>query len=513
MFASKVMHNHPSISTTRSFSQFYIWGGCLIFSFLIQLIANYDSPLHTYFLKVDSSYFFMGGKAMINGYLPYTDFSDSKGPLVWLFYGLGYLISPRSYLGVYVLYSILFSFIFYLAYRTAVCIFSQQKKEVRSLMSFASAILFAIPLFCYNHREMRCEDLCQLPLLYCIYILVISIKKPHLHHAFKRGILIGISLAVIFMIKFNVMAYSLPIPLSIIAIIWKREQSFKTALKLIEGMLLGFLIICLPIFMVFYLCDGLYAFLFEYFVHTSLTMSKTLEQFLIRYFIIDIPSSFQFSRLIGFIALWGPLIVLHKYKRAKYLPILCALFIFFACTYNGGAAIHYHSTYVSWFIFACCAIVWGIFRLCHYKRILSVSMATILTIAFISAYSLVYHKNWIWLDNSREYLETERKLSHLHNPTIVNWSYIEYNVGLSANSLPGCRYWAMQSNSPLTEPEQRATVLKRIPDIVTILEGDTFGEAVLDSLNYAHLSTVDDVFHRKYSIYVKSELLPIIQQP
>jgi len=31
--------------------------------------------------------------------VPYVDFIDSKGPLLWLIYGVGYVITPHSFIG------------------------------------------------------------------------------------------------------------------------------------------------------------------------------------------------------------------------------------------------------------------------------------------------------------------------------------------------------------------------------------------------------------------------------
>ena len=44
----------------------------------------------------DSAWFFMCGKAVMNGLTPYVDFTDSKGPLLWLIYGIGYLRAPAT---------------------------------------------------------------------------------------------------------------------------------------------------------------------------------------------------------------------------------------------------------------------------------------------------------------------------------------------------------------------------------------------------------------------------------
>ena len=61
------------------------------------LLLSIDSPLHGVYGHNDSAWFFMCGKAVMNGLTPYVDFTDSKDPLLWLIYGIGYLLSPRNY--------------------------------------------------------------------------------------------------------------------------------------------------------------------------------------------------------------------------------------------------------------------------------------------------------------------------------------------------------------------------------------------------------------------------------
>ncbi|MFQ9073882.1 MAG: hypothetical protein ACLR43_15090 [Faecalibacillus faecis] len=40
---------------------------------------------------------------MFNGKVPYKDLFEQKGPLLYLIYGIGYLISHDTFLGVYLL--------------------------------------------------------------------------------------------------------------------------------------------------------------------------------------------------------------------------------------------------------------------------------------------------------------------------------------------------------------------------------------------------------------------------
>ena len=87
-----------------------------LFLWVIMLIISPDSYLHRLFIRDDSAIFFTSGKALMNGMTPYVDFADSKGPLLWLIYGIGYLLSHYDYTGVFWLswlsYSITFIFIF-----------------------------------------------------------------------------------------------------------------------------------------------------------------------------------------------------------------------------------------------------------------------------------------------------------------------------------------------------------------------------------------------------------------
>ena len=51
----------------------------------------------------DSNSYFTMGKVMMNGGVIYRDAFDQKGPLLYFIYGLGYLMSNTTFVGVFVL--------------------------------------------------------------------------------------------------------------------------------------------------------------------------------------------------------------------------------------------------------------------------------------------------------------------------------------------------------------------------------------------------------------------------
>ena len=75
----------------------------LIVSILTLLICSKNSPLYPYNDWVDGNAFFTMGKGMFNGKVPYKDLFEQKGPLLYLIYVIGYLISHDTFLGVYLL--------------------------------------------------------------------------------------------------------------------------------------------------------------------------------------------------------------------------------------------------------------------------------------------------------------------------------------------------------------------------------------------------------------------------
>lgn len=75
----------------------FLW----VYVVLCQMVFNIDSYLYANTGHYDSAIFFQCGKFLMNGYTPYVDFADSKGVLLWIIYGMGYLIHHYSYIGVF----------------------------------------------------------------------------------------------------------------------------------------------------------------------------------------------------------------------------------------------------------------------------------------------------------------------------------------------------------------------------------------------------------------------------
>lgn len=123
---------------------------------LLLLFLSVDSPYYELWGRIDSSWYFTCGKAWMNGMVPYVDFTDSKGPLLWFIYGVGYFLSNYNYVGVWVLTCIAYVATIILNYRTAHIFLKSD------WMSLVVALLMVVVYFnIFIHYETKTEDFCQ----------------------------------------------------------------------------------------------------------------------------------------------------------------------------------------------------------------------------------------------------------------------------------------------------------------------------------------------------------------
>ena len=120
--------------------------------------------MHPFGGRCDSSWFFTAGKAWMEGMTPYVDFADSKGPLLWLIYGIGYLLTPTSYSGVFWLSVIAYTFTFAFIWQTC-------RLKLRKRNSLIVVACMSLCFFCrIYHTEVRAEDFCMPAICGGIYL-------------------------------------------------------------------------------------------------------------------------------------------------------------------------------------------------------------------------------------------------------------------------------------------------------------------------------------------------------
>ncbi len=169
-----------------------------VYSFFLLLILSPDSYLRDVYHRCDTAWFFMCGKAWMNGMVPYVDFADSKGPLLWLIYGCGYLINHCSYVGVFWMSCIFYTISFWFALKLSRMFVGRNGSVV--VLALLSIALF----WCHYHNEVRAEDFCY-PFvfggLYCVCRVLRGVDRDAL---FRLSFLLGVCMMCCLLIKWSV---------------------------------------------------------------------------------------------------------------------------------------------------------------------------------------------------------------------------------------------------------------------------------------------------------------------
>ena len=252
------------LDNLRPSFNFRIFLFLLCFSFGVLFFVSPDSYFNDLHSRGDEGWYFMCGKAWMQGLIPYVDFSDSKGPLLWLIYGVGYLFHHADYLGVFWISVFWYSCIFSLVYKIARFFLPSSTKAM--ICTLLMAVSFFNPWF---HSDIRAEDFCHLFLLLSLYVLC-QVTWGHNYDDRKAFLVLGSSFMALVLIKYNIAVMQAFMILSALYVCIRDKRSF---VKPCLFGLLGAFFVLLPFLICFIIQGNLGAFFQEYFINTISTVS------------------------------------------------------------------------------------------------------------------------------------------------------------------------------------------------------------------------------------------------
>ena len=475
-----------------------------LYVFVVLFFVSIDSYTHNLLGRTESAFLFTGGKAWMNGMIPYCDFGGSRGPLLWLIYGIGYLISPFNYTGIFWLSFLMYAVIYYYIYRTAYIFLKDDYRSI--LCTILLTLSFFNPWF---HYEMRGEEWCLFFVTIALYKSCSMIYDKKSETKFKVSFFyLGICFAAITLIKISVAFMFSSI---IVYCFYYIIQESKSLLSTIGSFICGLLIILTPCFLYMSMEGNFAAFFHEYFIPE----------------IRDTFNSFDISQYI------------HNYMATLTQPVKASLFILsmIGCIMMAISTnkfrlfffFHFLSFY-SVAIYSCtdtnyplsiCLIspLWFIIGMMPKTNTISKNRyrATIPTIvlAFTILFNYTYTNGYI-LSNLIFYGEpiaeednknpdghfisnlfftgTQQKedfqnigqiMSQISKPTFICYMMDDEGYGILANALPGAKCWAGQSSVSI---DWDSILISQKPDFVIIDDANeipiTEKESVLRSAGY-----------------------------
>lgn len=217
-------------------------GSLLLFLFAVLVISLFSTCSFLYPLNPwdDANVYMTIGNAMLSGKELYVDIFDHKGPMLFFMHEAAAVLSRSSFVGIYLI-EILCCF-FYLLY------------SLRTMRLFSSSPI-AVPLTCllavitYSSDFFSYGDSVEefsLPFLaQCLYYMLRFVKDRYVPNRWQSFVM-GVGLATIFWMKFNLLFFYFGAILTLAFIAWRNKQ-WEDLMHVVLWAIVGVVAVTLPV--------------------------------------------------------------------------------------------------------------------------------------------------------------------------------------------------------------------------------------------------------------------------
>lgn len=491
------------MKTTKMADNSKVLAGAFLYAFVLLLVLSPDSYLYDPYERCDTAWFFMAGKAWMNGMEPYVDFADSKGPLLWLIYGCGYLLSPTTYVGVFWISCFFFAATFAFAYKLT-RLFADHRA------AFVVLALLPWALFCRRlHHEIRAEDFCYPFVMVSLYCAVKACRAGG-RSLFAEAFATGVCLMCSLLIKWNAAAMLSGAALVVLVGV-VRARRWQDLL----GGVLGLAAVALPFAAYFWAQGNFSAFVHEYFCATySSVVQKPLQ---VAVWEKLAHPNLRYVVTLG-LATVGWVLLVRRHRLSPWLYVVPVPFfsLLLAKGYPYYATIATPLT-VGLLI---AGADWMLRRFAPSRTLLTAGCA--LAVA-AGTFGNVYKHHpscfrFLKSDVRQQYLDMEALMARTSHPRVM--CLAENGVGITAQALPACKYWALQAGASPEMMAERTTALRQRKADYIILrrprqadDAEWFSDRLLSQCGYAYCgTTVGEKGCLDQFVFCRRELLPSARQ-
>lgn len=454
-----------------------IYSLCLFFSFLFLTICTKSSFLYPINNWTDANCFFTIGRGMLDGKVYYLDLFDQKGPLLFFYHTIAAMISYKSFLGVFIIEVVSFSFFLYYTYKL-LNIFVKEKTAIYSL-PIISFLILTLPAF--SHGDSA-EEFCLPFLMFSIYSLVKFLKENKKYPSYKMVFINGIIAGAVMTIKYTMLGYWFAFMMCLFFYMIKRKEVKRSFISCLV-FLLGMFIPLLPWLIYFAYHNALDEFIFSY-VTFNIKYYPNNKPLLLRLItVISKPARFFATNLgigipffFGLLILWFDKLIL-KTKEQKL--IITTTFIFLAIgVFFGGVSFRYYYLILTPFsIFGIIVLAkWIEEKYQVHKNINSDAYLTIITtillaLAFYASSNTSMIKPLVEKEDTVQYQFAEI-INKKKNPTILNYHFLDGGFYMASVTQPTTKYFQKQNISDdlfpkITEEQDKLIKNKKVDFVIT----------------------------------------------
>ena len=477
------------------------------------LLASPDSYLHDLYNRVDSAWFYLCGKAWMEGMTPYVDFTDSKGPLLWLIYGVGYLLSPRDYTGVYWLSCLSFTVTLWLIYRAAMVMLHN-----RRLALFVALLMPLAYFYPHIHEEVKTEHFAQPLIALCLYGTLLLQHGSGLSPSTPRRVMAatGAAMGCALMMKYSFVP--MLAVFAVFGLLAARSRGCSVGGSVL-WLAVGALAVTLPWAVWMAATGNLDAFVQQYFVNTMGTLGGLREQ---HGTIVDILRKFRLHHAVTIfpvLCLAGAIWVTIQMKCNQppaapprptgrtWFPIVATVW-FFVCTIPNAWWIYYYEICTWTLFFGFLALTQMLAAHWHPSRLALAGVGAAAAGAAGTWSVALAPANFFTVNHPARdtYYRYVYLMQQVDRPTVMYWDIYSSGFETAAGGLPGTLYWAGQNGATAAmRTEQEAAAMKG--DIDFIFVADTLHDAQLrqwgyhpwDYSNRDDIKRCDDLLYTLYT--------------
>lgn len=212
------------------------------YTIVILFFCSKMSPFYPIQEWSDVNLYFNIGKAIMNGQSLYTESFDPKGPIIFFIYGLGYLISNDSFLGVFFIQILIWSTLSFSAYFCA-------RLFLDKTYSLIVAAFFLLILLSHTSEGGSAEEFITAYMTVSFYLFIRYFRNPDKHalsHMYVHGVMWGLA----FFTKFPLTAFWI-FPLIAIGLILILKKEYKNLLLNILSFVAGGATVACPLALYF----------------------------------------------------------------------------------------------------------------------------------------------------------------------------------------------------------------------------------------------------------------------
>lgn len=316
-----------------------------LYTFLLIFFCSMMSPLYQYNDWSDINLYFNMGKAMFNGKTLYTEVFDHKGPFIFFIYGIGYLISNTSFLGMYIIEAVCWTLMVFAAYFTA-------RLYLDKIYAFIVAIVFPVLMLSHTSEGGSAEEFVAIFQVISLYLFIRYFKDENAsEHKPVYMIIHGLMCIMVLLIKINlVIFWFFPLLAIFINLILKKE--YKNLVHNIIAFLIGVSIVAIP-FGLYFLINGALSEFWNIYIDLNRSyakigsLSEVMEGLLVRFYLRLRFETFEFL-----IILLGAIYFPIKYiqNRLGAISIILSFVALYVAIFVTPGYVYYYS--IPYYVYA-----------------------------------------------------------------------------------------------------------------------------------------------------------------